>query len=97
MDDRQGDDFVDCPLIFSCYGRVHLEAQNVLTTIAQGAARRREVIDYKSLLARVYRKVGVEIWRRLASGGDASAFCVSQSDLAIVDGGIVDGDLVCSR
>ena len=37
-----------------------------MKTIAQVAARRRSVIDYKILVARVQRNIGVEIWRRLA-------------------------------
>ena len=55
------------PLVFSCYGRVHPEACSILKTIAKGAACRHGVIDFKSLLSRLYRNISVEIWRRAAS------------------------------
>ena len=55
------------PLVFSCYGRVHPEAVAIFRTLAQVAARKHGVIDSKGLLARLYRNVGVEIWRRAAS------------------------------
>ena len=55
------------PLVFSCYGRVHPEACSILKTLAKGAARRHGVIDFKGLLARAYRNISVEIWRRAAS------------------------------
>ena len=53
------------PLVLSCYGRVHLEGQAILKTLAQVAARRRCVFNYEVLLARAHRNIGVEIWRRL--------------------------------
>ena len=55
------------PLVFSCYERVHLEAHSILTTLAKVAARRHGVIDFKGLVARVYRNISVEIWRRVAA------------------------------
>lgn len=57
------------PLVFSCYGRVHPEACSILKTLAKGAARWHGVIDFKGLLARVYRNISVEIWRCAASMG----------------------------
>ena len=62
----EGADFDYCPIIFSCYGRIHVESACVLRILAQAAARRHGIIDYKSLLSRLYRNVGVEIWRRAA-------------------------------
>ena len=64
---KQDNGFDYIPLIFSCYGRVHPECQNILKSLAQRAARRRGVIDFQGLLSRVHRNIGVEIWRRLAS------------------------------
>ena len=64
---RTGPGFDYCPLIFSCYGRVHPESMAILRTIAQGAARRRGLLDFRGLLARVHRNIGVAIWRRAAS------------------------------
>ena len=39
----------------------------VFNTLAQKAARKHGVIDFKGLLARLHRNIGVEIWRRVAS------------------------------
>ena len=39
----------------------------VFNTLAQKAARKHGVIDFKGLLARLHRNIGVEIWRRAAS------------------------------
>ena len=63
---RFGPDFVYCPLIFSCYGRVHPESMSILRNIAQAAARRRGLLDFRGLLARVLRNIGVAIWKRAA-------------------------------
>ena len=52
-------------LVFSCYGRVHLEGKAILKILAQVAARRRGVFNYEVLLARAHRNIGVEIWRKL--------------------------------
>ena len=60
-------DFEYRPLIVSCYGRVHPEAQVILKTLAHVGARRRGIFDYRILLARAHRNIGVEIWRRVAS------------------------------
>ena len=51
----------------SCYGRVHPEARATLVSLAKSAARRHGVIDVKGFLARLYRNISVEIWRRVAS------------------------------
>ena len=60
-------DFEYRPLVFSCYGRVHPEAVAIFETLARSAARKHGVIDHKGLLARLYRNIGVEIWKRAAS------------------------------
>ena len=60
-------DFQYKPLVFSCYGRVHPEATVIFNHLAQKAARKHGVIDYKGLLSRLHRNIGVEIWRRAAS------------------------------
>ena len=59
-------DFEYRPLVFSCYGRVHPEAISIFETLARTAARKHGVIDHKGLLARLYRNISVEIWRRAA-------------------------------
>ena len=59
-----GNTFVYRPLAFSCYGRVHLEAEAILKLVAQAAARRRGIADHTILLRRLHRNIGVEVWRR---------------------------------
>ena len=66
LDGRFGPDFIYCPLIFSCYGRVHPESMAILRNISQGAARRRGLLDFRGLFARLLRNIGVAIWRRAA-------------------------------
>ena len=63
---RLQNEFEYRPLVFSCYGRVRPEAVAIFRTLAQVAARKHGVIDSQGLLARLYRNVGVEIWRRAA-------------------------------
>ena len=62
-----GRDFIYCPLVFSCYGRVHPECMSILRCIAQGAARRRGILDFRGFLSRLHRNIGVAIWRRAAA------------------------------
>jgi len=53
------------PVIFSCFGRPHADAQRVLQTLARRQSRRRGTeahIEERRLGARI----GVEIWRRAA-------------------------------
>ena len=40
---------------------------SILRCIAQGAARRRGVLDFRGLLSRLHRNIGVAIWRRAAA------------------------------
>ena len=54
------------PLIFSCYGRIHLDAIATLESIVVRAASRREFLDHKLLLRRAHAVIGVQIWRRAA-------------------------------
>lgn len=63
---RTGPGFDYCPLVFSCYGRVHLEFMSILQNIAQGVARRRGLLDFRGFIARARRNVGVAIWKRVA-------------------------------
>ena len=67
LNGRQGDDFIYCPLVFSCYGRIHPECVSILRNLAQGAARKRGLLDFRGLLSRVHRNIGVAIWRRAVS------------------------------
>ena len=55
------------PLVFSAFGRTHLEADSVLLTLSLRAARRRGLRDHRPVLKRARRAIGVQIWRRAAS------------------------------
>ena len=55
------------PLTFSAYGRIHVEAHAVLLSLAVRAARRRGLRDYRPILKRVEKSIGVQIWIRAAS------------------------------
>ena len=55
------------PLIFSAYGRAHLETDSVLLSLAVRAARRRGLRDHRPILKRARRSIGVQIWKRAAS------------------------------
>ena len=52
------------PMIFSCYGRVHLEAVGVLKNLARRAARSIGCKDWQSLLNRTRASIGVILVRR---------------------------------
>ena len=54
------------PMIFSAYGRAHLEKDSILLTLALGAARRRGLRDHRPVLRRARKAIGVAIWRRAA-------------------------------
>ena len=74
------------PLVFSCYGRVHPECMSILRNIAQGAARRCGLFDFKGLLSRIHRNIGVAIWRRAARMVHACAPKLSDSQQVLLDG-----------
>ena len=80
-------DFEYRPLVFSWYGRVHPECQDILKTLARGAARRRGVRDYGTLLSRVHQNIGVEIWRRLALMVHACLPKLSDTEEQLLNGG----------
>ena len=90
---RAGVDFIYCPLVFSCYGRVHPECMSILRCIAQGAARRRGVLDFRGLLSRLHRNIGVAIWRRAAAMvqnctpklNESCSNCLDSSDFCGID------------
>ena len=54
-------------LVFSAYGRTHLEADSVLLSLAVRASRRRGLRDYRPILKRVRKSISVQIWKRAAS------------------------------
>ena len=55
------------PVVFSCYGRPHPEAQAVLEALAGAAARRLGCVEAGVLLRRTRLAVGVQLWRRAAA------------------------------
>ena len=54
------------PLAFSCYGRLHPDAELTLDAMARKAARRRGLGSHRLVLRRAQVRIGVEIWRRAA-------------------------------
>ena len=52
------------PIVFSCYGRVHVGAVTSLELVAKQAARRMGVSNYQPMLRRAHVAFGVAIWRR---------------------------------
>ena len=83
---QNGDDFVYCPLVFSYYGRVHPECSSILRILAQGAARKRGILDYKGLLSRIHRNIGVAIWRRAAAMVHNCAPSINDSQRNLLNG-----------
>ena len=55
------------PLVFSCWGRPHPEALELLAALAAAAARRQGFADGASLLRCARRAISVQLWRRAAS------------------------------
>ena len=53
------------PLCFSSFGRVHSEAIRWLEYSSRAGARRRGVADYRPILTRCRRNIGIAIQRRL--------------------------------
>ena len=51
----------------SYFQRTHLEADSVLLGLSVRAARRRGLRDYRPILKRARRAIGVQIWKRAAS------------------------------
>ena len=54
-------------LVFSVYGRAHIDAIIILEYLATRTARRRGLRDHRLILKRVRRSIGVAIWTRAAS------------------------------
>ena len=66
MAELASEDIRYIPLTFSCYGRFHPEAQNVLTSIAQRVAQRKGIDSHHGILRRALGGIGVQIWTRAA-------------------------------
>ena len=54
------------PVIFSCYGRIHPEAQHIFRNVLLQIRQRRGVVDDRALHRRFRRNVAVRIWQRAA-------------------------------
>ena len=52
------------PVVMSCYGRLHHEAETVLERIALQAGRRQGVSSYRALLRRTRASLGVAVVTR---------------------------------
>ena len=63
--ENQGISYI--PLCFSSFGRLHAEVSKWLEFSARSAARRRGIVDYRPILSRCRRNIGVAIQRRLIS------------------------------
>ena len=53
------------PLVWSSYGRAHVETLDTLQSLARAAARRRGIQDWRPLLQRTSAAISVELQRRL--------------------------------
>ena len=57
------------PLVWSCWGREHLDTTAVLTMLARQAARRRGLPSHKPLLQKTRAQFGAALARRSAAAG----------------------------
>ena len=55
------------PVVWSAYGRPHLDAIRVMIAIARNTARRRGVSNFRGLARGLAARITVELWRRAAS------------------------------
>ena len=55
------------PMVWSSWGRAHLETQDTLQSLARAAARRRGLPDWRPLLQRARAAISVELQRRLVA------------------------------
>ena len=55
------------PMVWSCYGRAHVEAGDIMQALARAAARRRGLPEWRPLLLRARSAISVEIQRRLVA------------------------------
>ena len=74
------------PVVFSCYGRLHVAGETTVSTIAQKAARRMGVGDSRPLLRRAKAAIGVALWRRAVAMVRACLFELSEESLGILFG-----------
>ena len=63
----EGEDVVYQPMVWSCYGRPHVETAATLMQLSRAAARRQGFEAAGPLLARTQTVLGVQLWRRVAS------------------------------
>ena len=68
------------PLCFSSYGRLHSEVKEWLEFSSRAAARRRGIVDFRSLLGRTRRNLAVVIQRRLV---DQVRACLPHSEVEL--------------
>jgi hypothetical protein len=55
------------PLVWSCWGRPHCDANAALASMAAAASRRRGVATPEVLARRAKTLVGIQLWRRAAA------------------------------
>ena len=80
------------PLVFSCYGRAHLNTDSAMEQLARQAARRTGFADHRPLLRRARAAVGVALWRRAAAMVTACLPRLSQDCLRVLYGACEDDD-----
>ena len=74
------------PIVFSCYGRVHVSAVTSLELIAKQAAKRMGISDYHPILRRAHAAFGVAIWRRAVAMVRACLPKLSNESLSLAFG-----------
>ena len=82
LSDLAEEGVVYCPLVVSCYGRLHVDALQYLRSMAAVAARRHGFADGASLLRRVRTALGVQVWRRVAAMARACRGSLSAAEAA---------------
>ena len=87
---RQGVRYM--PLVFSCYGRAHINTESVLEQLARQAARRTGFADHRPLLRRTRAAVGVALWSRAAAMVTACLPKLSPDSLRVLYGACDDDD-----
>ena len=77
------------PMVWSCWGRPHCDADAAIRSMAAAAARRRGIPDSAGLARRCRSLIGVQIWRRAARMVAACLPCLPSADAPeLLDGAI---------
>ena len=84
LDELAEDGIAYKPVVWTCWGRPHVDAVGAVRSMAQAAARRHGALRPRDLERRAGAAIGVQIWKRAARMVDACRPCLCADEASLV-------------